>query len=113
MTGRNVPWWRRLALLPALIGALTLAGQAYAGSTTPAREYTAPSVQQATPQPLGSSADDSRAALFDDLAAADDPTLADHSAKGSMSAGELALVIIFMIIFFPIGIILLIVFIAD
>jgi hypothetical protein len=51
--------------------------------------------------------------LFDDLAAAEDPALADHVAGGSLSAGELALVIVFLILLFPVGIILLIIFLVD
>lgn len=50
--------------------------------------------------------------LLADLAAAEDPALADHVAAG-LSAGELALVIVFLILLFPVGIILLIVFLVD
>ena len=56
---------------------------------------------------------DDVAALFDDVAKAEDPALADHVAAGSLTAGELALVIIFIILLFPVGIILLIIFLVD
>ncbi|MCO5172201.1 MAG: hypothetical protein M9894_38380 [Planctomycetes bacterium] len=48
--------------------------------------------------------------LFEDLAVAQAPALEDHVAGQGLSAGELALVIVFLIVFFPVGIILLIVF---
>jgi hypothetical protein len=54
-----------------------------------------------------------QAALFDDLAATEDPALGDHVATGSLTAGELALIIVFLILLFPVGIILLIVFLLD
>lgn len=51
--------------------------------------------------------------LLDDLAQVEDPALEDHVAAGSLTAGELALVIVFLILLFPVGIILLIVFLLD
>ncbi|MBX3472392.1 MAG: hypothetical protein KF878_36535 [Planctomycetes bacterium] len=64
----------------------------------------------ASPAPAAELADPGLADLFDDLAAAEAPALDDHVAGASLSAGELALVIVFLIVFFPVGIILLIVF---
>ena len=51
--------------------------------------------------------------LLDGLAQVEDPALEDHVAAGSLTAGELALVIVFLILLFPVGIILLIVFLVD
>lgn len=51
--------------------------------------------------------------LLDGLAQVEDPALEDHVAAGSLTAGELALVIVFLILLFPVGIILLIVFLLD
>ena len=52
------------------------------------------------------------AQLFDDLEALEDPALAEQTASG-LSNTELILVIIFLIILFPVGIILLIIFLVD
>lgn len=51
--------------------------------------------------------------LMGDLARVEDPALEEHVAAGSLTAGELALVIVFLILLFPVGIILLIVFLLD
>lgn len=97
-------------LAPLVLASLALAGPALAGSTAPTagRGETAAEARQQAPAPLNPQAD-----LFDDLAAAEDPALANHSVRGDLTAGEVILVILFMIIFFPVGIILLIVFLAD
>lgn len=50
--------------------------------------------------------------LFEDLAALEDPALAEHRA-GDLSGDELAVVIIFMILFLPLGLLLLIAMYSD
>lgn len=51
--------------------------------------------------------------LFSELAKLEDPTLANHRAAGDLTGTELVITIIFLILLFPIGIILLIVFLVD
>lgn len=51
--------------------------------------------------------------LFDELEALEDPALASYSASGDLTNTELVLVIIFIIFLFPVGIILLIIFLLD
>jgi hypothetical protein len=90
-----------------LIAVLSIsARQALGAEPPPTRAASsAASEVQAAPDPVD--------ALLDDLAAVEDPALEDHVAAGSLTAGELALVIVFLILLFPVGIILLIVFLLD
>lgn len=94
-----------------LIAVLSIAARESYGAERPQ-----PGAAQSAPAPAPAHLDDAAPTttddLFDDLAAVEDPTLADHVAAG-LSAGELALVIVFLILLFPVGIILLIVFLVD
>ncbi len=93
-----------------LIAVLSISARQALGAEPPApargvASTGAASEVQAAPDPVD--------ALLDDLAAVEDPALEDHVAAGSLTAGELALVIVFLILLFPVGIILLIVFLLD
>lgn len=91
-----------------LIAVLSIAARESYGAERPL-----PGAERATPARVVDAAPTTTDALFEDLAAVEDPALADHVGAGSLSAGELALVIVFLILLFPVGIILLIIFLVD
>lgn len=90
-----------------LVAVLSIVAREAFGAEPRGRREATPAVERAV------APTDDVATLFDDVAEAEDPALADHVAAGSLTAGELALVIIFIILLFPVGIILLIIFLID
>lgn len=95
--------------LPLVLALSLLTGTAQAAGV-PAGDHVARRASPAAPAAPRAAApvDD----LLDDLAAVEDPALADHVAAG-LSTTELIIVIVTLILFFPLGIILLIVFLVT
>ena len=51
--------------------------------------------------------------LFDDLESLEDPQLESHTAGDDLTTTEIVVVVIFLVLLFPVGVILLIIFLVD